>query len=48
LQNGHLVDEGTFVDLQQRSKVFNELWKHQQQDQQDEQPSVQLSTGSSI
>lgn len=30
LQNGHLVGEGTFADLKQHSKVFNELWKHQE------------------
>lgn len=32
LQNGHLVGEGTFADLKQHSKVFNELWKHQEKE----------------
>ncbi len=32
LQNGHLVGEGTFVDLKQHSQVFNELWKHQEKE----------------
>ena len=32
LQNGHIADEGSFTDLKQRSKVFNELWKHQEKE----------------
>jgi ABC-type multidrug transport system fused ATPase/permease subunit len=30
LRNGHIVDEGTFMDLKSKSAIFNELWKHQQ------------------
>ena len=33
LQNGHIADEGTFAYLKQHSKVFNELWKHQEKEQ---------------
>jgi len=31
LQNGRIVDEGTFADLKKQSAVFNELWKHQEE-----------------
>ncbi|MGC4035490.1 MAG: ABC transporter ATP-binding protein [Chitinophagaceae bacterium] len=31
LRNGHIVDEGTFLDLKKRSVVFNELWRHQEE-----------------
>jgi ABC-type bacteriocin/lantibiotic exporter with double-glycine peptidase domain len=31
LQAGHIVDEGTFHDLKNRSEVFNELWRHQEE-----------------
>jgi ATP-binding cassette, subfamily B, bacterial len=34
LQNGHIVDEGSFADLKKSSAVFNELWKHQADKQQ--------------
>lgn len=34
LQNGHIVDEGSFADLRKSSAVFNELWKHQADKQQ--------------
>jgi ATP-binding cassette subfamily B protein len=30
LQNGHIVDHGSFADLKKSSVVFNELWKHQE------------------
>ena len=30
LRNGHIADEGTFLDLKSRSTIFNELWRHQQ------------------
>ncbi len=30
LQHGRVVDEGTFADLKNRSSVFRELWKHQE------------------
>lgn len=30
LQNGHIADHGTFADLKNRSKLFKELWKHQE------------------
>jgi ATP-binding cassette, subfamily B, bacterial len=30
LQNGHIVDEGTFAELKKRSAIFNDLWKHQE------------------
>ena len=30
LRNGHIADEGTFIDLKNRSVIFNELWKHQE------------------
>ncbi len=30
LNNGYIVDEGTFLDLRLRSKVFQELWRHQE------------------
>jgi ABC-type multidrug transport system fused ATPase/permease subunit len=33
LQDGHIADEGTFADLKKHSKVFNELWKHQEKEQ---------------
>jgi ATP-binding cassette, subfamily B, bacterial len=29
LQGGHIADEGTFTDLKNRSAIFQELWKHQ-------------------
>lgn len=29
LQDGYIVDQGTFVHLKQNSPIFNELWKHQ-------------------
>ena len=32
LQNGHIADEGSFAHLKQSSKVFNELWKHQEKE----------------
>lgn len=31
LQNGSIVDQGTFADLQSRSLIFQELWRHQQE-----------------
>ncbi len=34
LQNGYIADEGTFVHLKQHSKIFNELWKHQEKEQE--------------
>jgi ATP-binding cassette, subfamily B, bacterial len=30
LENGHIADEGSFEDLKQRSTIFKELWKHQE------------------
>jgi ATP-binding cassette subfamily B protein len=30
LQNGHLIDEGTFAQLRQNSPAFKELWQHQE------------------
>ncbi|GGH56181.1 long-chain-fatty-acid--CoA ligase [Dyadobacter endophyticus] len=30
LQNGHLIDEGTFAHLRQNSPAFKELWQHQE------------------
>ena len=30
LQNGRIVDEGTFESLRQNSSIFKELWKHQE------------------
>lgn len=30
LQNGHLIDEGTFAQLRQNSAAFKELWQHQE------------------
>jgi len=30
LQHGRIADEGTFADLKNRSSVFKELWKHQE------------------
>jgi ATP-binding cassette, subfamily B, bacterial len=30
LQNGKLVDEGTFEYLRQNSPIFQELWQHQE------------------
>jgi len=33
LQNGKLVDEGTFEHLRSQSPVFQELWKHQEEAQ---------------
>ncbi len=32
LRNGSIADEGSFADLKQRSAIFNELWKHQEQE----------------
>ena len=32
LQNGHIADEGSFTHLRQKSKLFNELWKHQEKE----------------
>jgi ATP-binding cassette, subfamily B, bacterial len=34
LQNGYIIDEGSFADLKKRSSVFNELWKHQVEKQE--------------
>jgi ABC-type bacteriocin/lantibiotic exporter with double-glycine peptidase domain len=31
LKDGLIVDEGTFVELKNRSSVFNDLWKHQEE-----------------
>jgi ATP-binding cassette, subfamily B, bacterial len=31
LQNGRIVEEGTFENLRQNGKVFQELWKHQEE-----------------
>lgn len=31
LQNGKIVDEGTFDDLLKNSTIFNEMWKHQKE-----------------
>lgn len=31
LQNGRIIDEGTFEYLKKNSSVFQELWKHQEQ-----------------
>jgi ABC-type multidrug transport system fused ATPase/permease subunit len=33
LQNGRLVDEGTFEHLRAQSSIFQELWKHQEEAQ---------------
>jgi ATP-binding cassette, subfamily B, bacterial len=33
LQNGKLVDEGTFEDLRKNSPIFQELWQHQEEAQ---------------
>ena len=30
LQNGHVMDEGTFASLKENSPIFQELWKHQE------------------
>lgn len=30
LEKGRVVDEGTFKDLRERSEVFKDLWKHQE------------------
>lgn len=30
LEKGRVVDEGTFKDLKERSEVFKDLWKHQE------------------
>ena len=29
LDNGRIADEGTFVDLRQRSSIFQDMWRHQ-------------------
>ena len=34
LQKGYIVDEGSFADLKKTSAIFNELWKHQEKEQQ--------------
>lgn len=31
MENGHIVDEGTFEHLRQHSAVFQELWRHQEE-----------------
>jgi len=31
LKEGHIVDEGTFMELKSRSAVFQDLWKHQEE-----------------
>ncbi len=31
MENGHIVDEGTFEHLKQHSPVFQELWRHQEE-----------------
>jgi ABC-type multidrug transport system fused ATPase/permease subunit len=31
LRNGRVVDEGNFVDLRQRSVIFQEMWAHQKE-----------------
>lgn len=31
LRDGRVVDEGTFVDLRQRSVIFGEMWAHQKE-----------------
>lgn len=33
LQNGKIVDEGTFEYLKMQSPIFQELWKHQEEAQ---------------
>ncbi len=33
LQNGHIIDEGSFANLRKNSAVFNELWRHQELNQ---------------
>jgi ATP-binding cassette, subfamily B, bacterial len=31
LQQGRVVDQGTFEDLRRNSPIFMEMWKHQQE-----------------
>lgn len=31
LQNGKIIDEGSFPDLKNRSTIFRELWRHQEE-----------------
>lgn len=31
MDNGHIVEEGTFEELRQYSQVFQELWRHQEE-----------------
>ena len=31
MQNGSIVDQGTFAELRQRSPVFGEMWAHQKE-----------------
>ena len=33
MQKGQIVEEGTFENLRQNGKVFQELWKHQEEKQ---------------
>lgn len=30
LQNGRIVEEGTFENLRQQSPIFQDLWRHQE------------------
>ncbi|MFM9950855.1 MAG: ATP-binding cassette domain-containing protein, partial [Saprospiraceae bacterium] len=40
MENGHIVEEGTFEHLKQRSLVFQELWRHQEERIEQEELSV--------
>jgi len=30
MKQGRVIDEGTFLDLKEKSPTFKELWKHQE------------------
>lgn len=40
MENGHIIDEGTFEHLKQHSPVFQELWRHQEERIEQEELSV--------
>ncbi|MFD1141618.1 ABC transporter ATP-binding protein [Larkinella insperata] len=41
LGNGHVLDEGSFVELRERSPIFQKMWEHQKV-HQSETPEVEL------
>ncbi len=42
LQNGHVIEEGTFTDLKYNSPIFREMWQHQQEQEKTENRDILL------